>query len=114
MRCIFRFNLIFLIIIIFISNLNFVTAAGEYTITPADITGESEELRNMVGRIIGLIKWASIIGAVIMITFLCIKYMVGSLEEKAAYKKSMVPWVVGTAIVAISSTIVDLIYNTLT
>lgn len=115
MKCINKISLIFLIIIIFISNLNFVNAAGDYTINPSPILEEnSQEFRDMVGRLIGLIKWTSIIGAVIMITFLGVKYMVGSLEEKAQYKKSMVPWVVGTAIVAISSTIVDFIYNTLT
>ena len=104
-----------LIILFILGSTCFTNAANNYTIEPAPVLdADSQGFRNMVGKVIGLIKWIAIVGSVIALSILGLKYMMGSLEEKAQYKKSMVPWVVGTAIVAISSTIVDFIYNTLT
>lgn len=105
---------IFLIIILTFLLTNIFTSvnAGEYTIEPKPVS-DSTDFTNMVGSIIGLIKWVAIAGAIIAISIIGIKYMMGSIEEKAQYKKSMVPWVVGIIIVAVSSTIVDAIYNTL-
>lgn len=44
-----------------------------------------------------------------------IKYMTGSLEEKAEYKKSMIPYLIGVAIFfslsTILTTIIDLVSN---
>ena len=43
--------------------------------------------------------------------FLGMKYMVGSVEEKAEYKKTMLPIVVGMILLVCTSTIVSIIYN---
>ena len=40
-----------------------------------------------------------------------IKYMIGSVEEKAEYKKTMMPYIIGTTILFAASTIVSIIYN---
>ena len=57
----------------------------------------------LAGTILKYAQWVAVSASVIVITILGIKYMMGSLEEKSAYKKSMVPLVVG-AIVAIAAT----------
>lgn len=105
---------IFLVIILtfFLASIFTNVNAGQYTIDPTPVS-DSTDFTNMVGSIIGLIKWVAVAGAVIVVSIIGIKYMMGSIEEKAQYKKSMVPWAVGIIIVAISSTIVDAIYNTL-
>jgi len=106
--------LIILILAFIISCTSYINAASNYTITPEPVQAtESMDFRDMVGRITGLVKWASVIGAIIMLTVLGVKYMMGSLSEKAQYKKSMVPWVVGIILVVVSSTIVDVIYDIL-
>jgi len=58
---------------------------------------------NVAGTILNYVQWAAIIGSIIVITILGIKYMTGSLEEKAAYKKTMIPLVIG-CVVAVGAT----------
>lgn len=72
-------------------------------IRPSDITGNTS-----VGEIDGLefkddlINMLSTIGAFLAVGILIvigIKYMAGSLEERASYKKSMVPYLIGCALI---------------
>ena len=61
-----------------------------------------------------IISTLSIIGmiiSVVMLMVLGIKYMMGSLSEKAEYKKSMIPMIIGAVLIFTSSTIVLIIYN---
>lgn len=54
------------------------------------------DIGNMVVSIVRII--ASIISVVVLL-ILGIKYMLGSVEEKAEYKKSMMPYVIGAVLV---------------
>ena len=49
------------------------------------------------------------IGEKIMV--LGIKYMMGSAEEKAEYKKTMIPYLVGAILIFAATTIANVIYN---
>ena len=40
-----------------------------------------------------------------------IKYMLGSVEEKAEYKKTMIPYIIGCIFIFSISTIVSVIYS---
>lgn len=51
------------------------------------------------GNIINLITSAGIIVAVIVLLILGIKYMIGSASEKAEYKKTMIPYLVGAVLI---------------
>ena len=66
----------------------------------------------VAGKIIGLIRWVSIVAGVVIITIFGLKYMMGSLEEKADYKKSFIPLIVGIVIVMSSSVIASIIIST--
>ena len=72
-----------------------------------------EKLTNMVGIIATTIQTIGVILSVIVIGLLGIKYMTGSVEEKADYKKSMIPFLVGTVMLVAIGTILRLI-NSLT
>lgn len=65
--------------------------------------------------IISYISIAAIVIAVIVLTILGIKYMVGSASEKAEYKKTMIPYLVGAVLVfgagAIAQVIVQMTSN---
>ena len=65
----------------------------------------------VAGKIIGFLQWIAIIGGVIIIAVLGIKYMMGSLEEKADYKKSMIQLIVGIVVVMGATSIANLIIN---
>lgn len=72
-----------------------------------------EKFTNMVGIIATTIQTIGVILSVIVIGLLGIKYMTGSVEEKADYKKSMIPFLVGTVMLVAIGTILRLI-NSLT
>ena len=59
---------------------------------------QSTNLTNIGSNIAGIIRNVGIVLAVVILMILGIKYMVGSAEEKADYKKSMIPYLVGAII----------------
>lgn len=55
---------------------------------------------NQIGRtIVGLLRGFGTIVSVAALIAIGIKYMMGSVEEKAQYKKSMMPYVIGAIMV---------------
>ena len=68
----------------------------------------------MAGVILNAITVTGVVIAVITVMFLGIKYMVGSVEEKAEYKKTMMPILVGMILLFCTSTIVSIIWNVTT
>lgn len=83
-------------------------------VDPSDPTGKSgaNDVLKLVNTILGFLQWAAIIGGVVIITILGIKYMMGSLEEKAEYKKSMIPLIVGVIVVMGATSIAKLLFST--
>lgn len=67
--------------------------------------GNAAPLQQLGGNILGILQVAGIIIGAIILTVLGIKYMTGSLEEKAEYKKTMIPYVVGAVIIIAAPTI---------
>lgn len=79
-----------------------------------DLNGRSADLKEVsdVGQ--KIIQIASTIGSivsVIVIIVLGIKYMMGSVEEKAQYKKSLLPYIIGAAFVFAASNIANMVYE---
>lgn len=56
-------------------------------------------MANIGSTIFTVVTNVAIILAVVVIAVLGVKYMMGSTEEKAEYKKSMVPYLVGAVLV---------------
>ena len=71
-------------------------------------------MQGLANNIIGVIRAVGIIIAVVILLILGIKYMMGSAEEKADYKKSMIPYIVGAVLIFAGSTLVNIIYNFVT
>ena len=68
------------------------------TYQPSSTTDAQNSINNL-GQ--GVIKIISTVGTIISVVFLIIlgiKYMTGSVEEKAEYKKTMLPYVIGAVI----------------
>lgn len=80
------------------------------SITPT--YGDSTSMKTLAGKILGFIRNIAIVGGVVVIAVLGVKYMMGSLEEKAEYKKSMIPLIVGIVVVMSASTIAKLLFDT--
>ena len=83
------------------------------TIVPGDINGDigdnSEIGKDFLDKILGLLRTIGIFIAVGGVMVIGIKYIVGSVEEKASYKKTMVPYLVGCIFLFGASTIAPII-----
>ena len=73
--------------------------------------GDSTALQNKAGQIMGMIRNVAIVASVIIIMVLGVKYMLGSVEEKAEYKKSFMPLIIGIVLVVSATTIAAFIFN---
>ena len=76
--------------------------------------GGNTDFTARAGRIIGFLQWAGAIAGVIIIAIFGIKYMMGSLEEKAEYKKTMIPFIVGAVVLIAAPQIAKLIFSIFT
>ena len=75
-----------------------------------DATG-ANKVKSLGGKIVGIIRVIGTIAAVAMITVIGIKYMVGSAEERAEYKKTMFPYLVGAVLIFAASSLTQVIYS---
>ncbi len=75
-----------------------------------DITGQTE-IATLGKNIVGVIQTVGIVVAVIILLVLGIQYMMGSAEQKADYKKSMIPYLVGAIILFAATTVTNIVYN---
>ena len=69
------------------------------------------EVTNMAGTIINILQVVGIAIAVITLMILGIKYMAGSVQERAEYKKSMIPYLIGCILLFAIVTIISAVYH---
>lgn len=79
---------------------------------PTDLTGSDyEEAFALGGTLVSGIQLVGTVIAILGIMILGIKYMVGSVEEKAEYKKTLIPYIIGCVFIFAISNIVSIIYQ---
>ena len=74
-------------------------------------TGAQTQITNIGNQIIGIITTIGVVIAVIVILILGIKYMMGSASEKAEYKKTMIPYLVGAILIFGASAITKVVVS---
>lgn len=80
--------------------------------TISSLSGSQTASLDNVGN--GTLQILSIVGSGLAIVFLIalgIKYMLGSVEEKAQYKNTLLPYAIGAVFVFCASAIAGLMYN---
>lgn len=87
-----------------------------YGLTPSGLKANTSatgttEVQKLGQNIMGVMQIAGIVIAVIILMVLGIKYMMGSAEEKAEYKKTMIPYLVGAVLIFAASTIANVVYQ---
>ena len=65
----------------------------------------------LTGTIVNALTVIGTVVAIVGIMVIGIKYMIGSAEEKAEYKKTMVPYLVGCIFIFAITRIVSIIYS---
>lgn len=105
-------RIIIVISVIFIALLFFMNNVYGFGIDDLTGTGrEVETLKSTGNSIVKIISTLGVVISVVMLIILGIKYMMGSVEEKAEYKKTLMPYVIGAGLVFAASTIAQIIYN---
>jgi len=80
--------------------------AGQLTGTQSGAQGNVVNIGN---QIIGVITTVGVVVAVIVLLVLGIKYMMGSAQEKAEYKKTMIPYLIGAVLIFGASAITKVV-----
>lgn len=85
------------------------------TLTPGDIkaigTGADDQIQAIGGKVLSAVTTVGIVLSVVVLAVLGVKYMMGSVEEKAEYKKSMMPYLIGAVLIFGASVIATAVYN---
>ena len=105
-------------LLIIIAIITLIIMSSTYTfagVTPGDITGSNVITKSELGFIYNIadfVKWIGMFIAVGALMVIGIKYITGSLEEKANYKKGMMPYIIGCFILFGASFITPIVRNT--
>ena len=105
---------ILLLAIILVSISTSVFAAGG-EIKPGDLNAkygtDDGGLAAKAGSIMGMIRNVAVIASVIVLMVIGVKYILGSVEEKAEYKKTFMPLIIGIILVVAATSIASFIFN---
>ena len=71
----------------------------------------SEELKSKAGVILGVLQTIGTVVSIVMLMIIGIKYMLGSVEEKANYKRTLIPYIVGAFLIFTGTLLPQIIYN---
>lgn len=109
-------KIIAIIIMLLIISMSFITTVNA-TINPNDYkpndltASDYQKPFSFAKTILNAIMITGIVICVISVMYLGIKYMVGSVEERAEYKKTIIPIIVGLVMLVCTTTFVSIIYN---
>lgn len=101
-----------LLIVIAVASLSNMVFADE--IKPGELEptyGDSTEITERAGKIMGMIRNVAVIASVIILMIIGVKYILGSVEEKAEYKKTFLPLIIGIILVVAATSIAAFIFN---
>lgn len=107
--------LIMLLVAICIISVASVSFANSTQLTPGSLDGKADVDSNVIksvgNQIFTIIRNIAAVASVVLLAFLGVKFMMGSTEEKAAYKKSFMPLIIGLFIVLAATTLGSWIWN---
>lgn len=68
-------------------------------------------LKTKANKVVGILSNVGVVVSVVALIALGIKYMLGSLEERAEYKKTFIPYLIGAFLVFTVSLLPQIIYK---
>ena len=101
--------IIFLTIVGFTVN-SFAWSISDFNPSGTTVTG-TEGIKKVGNNTVFVITTIGIVASVVILIIIGLKYMLGSVEEKATYKKSLMPYVIGAGLLFAASTIATIIFN---
>ena len=84
-------------------------------VTPNDIQADpnvgSDTIETAGKRIVAILQTVGVVLSVVVLIIIGIKYMMGSAEEKAEYKKTFMPYIIGAALIFAASLFAQVAYD---
>ncbi len=105
-----KYKIITTFFIAFIILITIVTTVFATTLSDLDEPA-SNTFKKSGKTIVSILTSIGIVISVLALAFLGIKYMLGSVEERADYKKSLMPYFIGAMLTFGASTIANIIYK---
>lgn len=100
------FILIYLILMFSLNNISYATTFAKvnpkYTKSSASIKGFAQD-------IFGAIRNIAVISSVVLLAYCGMRIVFGSVDQKAEYKKSLMPIIIGSLVVLFATTIVSMV-----
>lgn len=81
------------------------------TYTPKTDTSGDASLTGAASAVLTTIRAIGVVASVIILAIIGLKYMIGSVEEKAEYKKTMIPYIIGALLLFAGTQLVQYIYT---
>ena len=103
--------ILFVILMSFVVNICYATDPSKYVNGTITNGTAKTSIKDTMNKRIGFFQIIGTIIAVVMILALGVKYMMGSTEEKAEYKKSFMPYFIGAVLIFAASNIAKIVYN---
>lgn len=94
-----------------------ISIAGNNTsgVSPNGYKGQNvdgiSDINKVGNQIIRIVSTIGSIASVIVLVILGLKYMMGSAEEKAEYKKTLIPYLVGAVLIFAAANIASMVYK---
>ena len=107
---IFAIILLVMLVAVVLSTTVYAREIGGVNIDPN--AGTAGDTVGTIGNtVIGIIQVVGIVIAVAVLVVIGIKYMMGSAEEKAEYKKTLLPYIIGAVLIAAAPFIAQMIFG---
>jgi len=101
-----------LIILLFILSNTVLGTLVDFFDQSITTTGDgAEDVKAKTGKTVGTIQVIGILISVAMLIVLGIKYMLGSADQKAEYRKTMLPYFIGAILIFTATSLADAIYT---
>ena len=112
-------SIVLLSIVILMSFINFGNIAYASTdpvdnpnyYNPGQDNRDESKLKDKAGVILGVVNTVGVVVSVLTLMAVGIKYMIGSVEEKAEYKKTAITYFLGATLVFGVTTIPNILYK---
>ena len=107
-------RLVFILIVVFmmiLTNYTFSFAAIPTTATINKGFANDTSVSNIGNKLTGALKIVGVFVFVGVTMYIGIRYMLGSVEEKAEYKKTMMPYFVGAVLILATTQFINFIYK---
>lgn len=72
---------------------------------------DAATLFSMGEKAMGTIRNIAVVVAVVTVAFIGLRYMLGSVDQKAEYKATLLPWLIGAILVVMITSILGIIEN---